>query len=112
MTDHVWFNIPKNLQQGLIEVLTLQLISEQPDSAGGLSRRLSTKLDVWDVDSLVMQGVLSKELNHKVTLKDGKYYLTPNGKEVLPDSVYEITKVLSLCPDSTFADKNGEAKKT
>lgn len=101
MTDHIWYNIPDALKKGLIQVLTLKLIESEPDTALGLSRRLSVLLDNYDFDVTDMKRLLGKELAHQAILKEDKYVLTPGGKEIVPDSVYEIKRVLSFVTEPT-----------
>ena len=105
MTDHVWFNISYNLQNGLMEVLILQTVNLKPDTCSGIAERICDISDIW-VDSLGIQNFMLHELRYKVTLKDGVYHLTANGEEFLHDSLVEIAKFQSLYQQESKVKSN------
>lgn len=102
MTDHIWFNVPKNLQHGLIEICVLKLLKQEPQTASELIRKIASTMEIWISPSEMLSCLTYMKEMHRIRGDGSVFTITDNGSEKIEDGIHEIAKFVSFI-DPTYA---------
>ncbi len=94
MTDHTWFNVPKNLQHGLIETYVLKLLKDQPRTAAELIGKIASTMEIWLSPSEILSCLSYMKEHGRVQNNAEVFSITTNGKEKIEDSAREIANFI------------------